>query len=225
VGNATYSFLVYEQRYDANGQMIESGSFKDPNNPDFNGDGLENALDKWSDLDAFVDRNNDGIININDRYIYDKVAPNWFAGLALNFVYKQWSAGFSMRSEIGGYIYNNIHSNSGTFQSINGTQGFISNISSLYYEDEVQKVSANQLMSDHYMERADFLRMDYFNIGYNFGKLKYLKEKVGLNATFVIQNVFVLTNYTGLDPEVGGGIDNNIYPRPRMYSLNLTFDF
>jgi len=75
------------------------------------------------------------------------------------------------------------------------------------------------------MERADFLRMDYFNIGYNFGKLKYLKEKVGLNATFVIQNVFVLTNYTGLDPEVGGGIDNNIYPRPRMYSLNLTFDF
>ena len=225
VGNPTYSFLVYEQRYDANGQMIESGSFKDPDNPDFNGDGLINALDKWSDLEAFVDRNDDGIINVKDRYIYDKVAPNWFAGLALNFVYKQWSAGFSMRSEIGGYIYNNIHSNSGTFQSINGTQGFISNISSLYYEDEVQKVSANQLMSDHYMERADFLRMDYFNIGYNFGKLKYLKEKVGLNATFVIQNVFVLTNYTGLDPEVGGGIDNNIYPRPRMYSLNLTFDF
>jgi hypothetical protein len=225
VGNPTYSFLVYEQRYDANGHMIESGSFKDPSNPDFNGDGLINALDKWSDLEAFVDRNNDGIINVKDRYIYDKAAPDWFAGLALNFVYKQWSAGFSMRSEIGGYIYNNIHSNSGTFQSINGTQGFLSNISSLYYEDEVQKVTANQLMSDHYMERADFLRMDYFNIGYNFGKLKYLKERVGLNATFVIQNVFVLTKYSGLDPEVGGGIDNNIYPRPRIYSLNLTFDF
>jgi iron complex outermembrane receptor protein len=67
--------------------------------------------------------------------------------------------------------------------------------------------------------------MDYFNVGYNFGKLKSLGNKVGLNATLVVNNVFVLTKYKGLDPEVGGGIDNNIYPRPRVYSLNLTFDF
>ena len=75
------------------------------------------------------------------------------------------------------------------------------------------------------MEKADFLRMDFFSVGYNFGKLKYFGEKVGLNATLVINNVFVLTNYSGLDPEIGGGIDNNIYPRPRVYSLNLSFDF
>jgi iron complex outermembrane receptor protein len=67
--------------------------------------------------------------------------------------------------------------------------------------------------------------MDYFNLGYNFGKLKALGNKVGLNATLVVNNVFVLSKYKGLDPEVGGGIDNNIYPRPRVYSLNLTFDF
>ena len=75
------------------------------------------------------------------------------------------------------------------------------------------------------MEKANFLRMDYFNVGYNFGKLKALGNKVGLNATLVVNNVFVLSKYKGLDPEVGGGIDNNIYPRPRVYSLNLTFDF
>jgi iron complex outermembrane receptor protein len=131
----------------------------------------------------------------------------------------------SMRSEVGGYIYNNIHSNSGTFQSVNGTQGYLNNISSLYYEDEIQKIATNQLLSDHYLERADFLRLDYFNVGYNFGKLKAFNNKVGLNATLVINNVFVLTNYSGLDPEIGGGIDNNIYPRPRVYSLNLSFDF
>jgi iron complex outermembrane receptor protein len=130
-----------------------------------------------------------------------------------------------MRSELGGNIYNNIHSNAGTFQSVNGTQGYLNNISSLYYEDEIQKIATNQLLSDHYMEKADFLRMDFFSVGYNFGKLKYFGEKVGLNATFVINNVFVLTNYSGLDPEIGGGIDNNIYPRPRVYSLNLSFDF
>ncbi len=128
-----------------------------------------------------------------------------------------------MRSELGGYIYNNIHSNAGTFQSINGTQGFLSNISSLYYEDETQEITTNQLLSDHYLERADFLRMDFMNIGYNFGKLK--SSNIGLNVSFVVQNVFVLTNYKGLDPEIGGGIDNNIYPRPRMYSLNLNFEF
>jgi iron complex outermembrane receptor protein len=76
-----------------------------------------------------------------------------------------------------------------------------------------------------YLERADFLRMDYINLGYNFGKLKLTKEKIGLNASFTVSNVFVVTKYSGQDPEVNGGIDNNFYPRPRVYSLNLTFDF
>jgi iron complex outermembrane receptor protein len=222
VGYATYSFLVYEQQYDTDGSLIEVGQQA---SIDVNGDGSVTAADKWQDKHAFADRNGDGTINIEDRYIFDKVAPNWFTGLALNFSYKKWFAGVSMRTELGGHIYNNIHSNTATFQSINGTQGFISNISSLYYEDEVRNVTTNQLLSDHYMEKANFLRMDYFNVGYNFGKLKALGNKVGLNATLVVNNVFVLSNYKGLDPEVGGGIDNNIYPRPRVYSLNLTFDF
>ncbi len=222
VGYATYSFLVYEQQYDTDGSLIEVGQQA---SIDVNGDGGITVADKWKDIHAFADRNGDGTINIEDRYIYDKVAPNWFTGLALNFSYKKWFAGVSMRTELGGHIYNNIHSNSATFQSINGTQGFLSNISSLYYEDEVVNVTTNQLLSDHYMEKANFLRMDYFNVGYNFGKLKALGNKVGLNATLVVNNVFVLSKYKGLDPEVGGGIDNNIYPRPRVYSLNLTFDF
>ncbi len=46
-----------------------------------------------------------------------------------------------------------------------------------------------------------------------------------LNASFVVQNALVLTKYSGQDPEIGGGIDNNFYPRPRVYSVNLTFDF
>ena len=222
VGYATYSFLVYEQQYDTDGSLIEVGQQA---SIDVNGDGSVTVADKWKDIHAFADRNGDGTINIEDRYIYDKVAPNWFTGLALNFSYKKWFAGVSMRTELGGHIYNNIHSNSATFQSINGTQGFINNISSLYYEEEVRNVSTNQLLSDHYMEKANFLRMDYFNVGYNFGKLNALGNKVGLNATLVVNNVFVLSKYKGLDPEVGGGIDNNIYPRPRVYSLNLTFDF
>jgi iron complex outermembrane receptor protein len=222
VNYPTFSFLVYEQLYDDNGAPIQVGQQA---TIDINNDGQITTADKWKDIHAYADRNGDGVINIKDRYINNKAAADWFLGLSLNYQYKNWSFGMSMRSEVGGYIYNNIHSNSGTFQSVNGTQGYLNNISSLYYEDEIQKIATNQLLSDHYLERADFLRLDYFNVGYNFGKLKAFNNKVGLNATLVINNVFVLTNYSGLDPEIGGGIDNNIYPRPRVYSLNLSFDF
>ena len=95
----------------------------------------------------------------------------------------------------------------------------------MYYEDEVQKTTTNQLLSDHYLEKANFLRVDNINVGYNFGKLGFTKNKIGLNAGFSVQNVFVVTKYSGQDPEVGGGVDNNFYPRPRVYTLNLTFDF
>ena len=216
IGNPTFSYFVYEQKYDANGKPIESGAAIDPNNP---------TGPKYKDIDAFVDQNGDGIINIDDRYIFQNAAPDWFLGMALNFNYKKWTFGLSMRSEIGGYIYNNIHSNNGTFQAVNGTQGFLNNLTDLYFNEEFNKTTERQLLSDHYLEKANFYRLDYINVGYDFGKPKFMKEKIGLNAAFTVQNVLVLTKYSGLDPEVNGGIDNNIYPRPRIYSMNLTFVF
>ncbi|MFN5635512.1 MAG: SusC/RagA family TonB-linked outer membrane protein [Flavobacteriia bacterium] len=216
LGNPTFSYFVYEQQYDASGNPIESGALIDPNDP---------TGGKYTDLDAFVDRNGDGVINIDDRYISNQAAALVFLGTTLNFAYKKWYAGFSMRGELGGYIYNNIHSNNATFQAVNGTQEYLNNISQLYYNEEFQKTTERQLLSDHYLEKANFLRLDYINLGYNFGKMEWTGKKVGLNASLVVSNVLVITKYSGLDPEVNGGIDNNIYPRPRMYSLNLTFDF
>ena len=222
IGYPTYTFFVLEQQYDSQGRVIEVGSLAEI---DMNGDGQVTAADKWKDTNAFVDQNGDGIINVKDRYYSGQAAPIMFFGTALNFQYKKWYAGFSARAELGATIYNNIHSNSAVFQTIDGTKKYLNNISSLYYQDEVQRVTASQLMSDHYLEKANFLRMDFINIGYNFGKLGFAKEKVGLNASFVVQNAFVVTKYSGQDPEIGGGIDNNFYPRPRVYSVNLTFDF
>ncbi len=222
IGYPTFTFFVLEQQYDSQGHVIEVGSQAEI---DMNGDGQITAADKWKDTNAFVDRNGDGIINVKDRYYAGQAAPKMFFGTAFNFQYKKWYAGFSARAELGATIYNNIHSNSATFQTIDGTKKYLNNISSLYYQDEVQRTTASQLMSDHYLESANFLRMDFINVGYNFGKLGFAKEKVGLNASFVVQNAFVLTQYSGQDPEIGGGIDNNFYPRPRVYSVNLTFNF
>jgi iron complex outermembrane receptor protein len=50
-------------------------------------------------------------------------------------------------------------------------------------------------------------------------------KKAGLRLNASVQNVFVITKYKGLDPEISSGIDNNFYPRPRTYALGLNVDF
>ena len=78
-------------------------------------------------------------------------------------------------------------------------------------------------MSDYYIQNASFLRVDNINIGYNAGKV--FKDKANLRFNASIQNAFIITKYKGLDPEIGNGIDNNFYPRPRVFALGLNFDF
>ena len=221
LNNSTFSYLLYEQLYDQNGLPIQVGELA---SIDINNDGIIDDNDKWQTIHAFNDRDGDGMISPSDKYIINKPIPDLLIGGAINLNYKNWYSSISFRSEIGGYIYNNIHSNTATYQSINGTQGFLSNISSLYYESEVQNISDYQLQSDYYLEKANFFRVDFFNLGYNVGD--FLNNKIkNLDISISAQNLFLLTKYNGLDPEIGGGIDNNIYPRPRIFSLNLNFNF
>jgi iron complex outermembrane receptor protein len=86
------------------------------------------------------------------------------------------------------------------------------------------KGNSQQLLSDYYIQNASFVRMDNANLSYDLGKImKNSNVNLRLNAS--VQNVFVITKYTGLDPEVASGIDSNLYPRPRTFSLGLNFDF
>jgi iron complex outermembrane receptor protein len=221
LNNSTFSYLLYEQLYKQNGLPIQVGELA---SIDVNNDGIIDDNDKWQTIHAFNDRDGDGMISPSDKYIINKPIPDLLIGGAINLNYKNWYSSISFRSEIGGYIYNNIHSNTATYQSVNGTQGFLSNISSLYYESEVQNISDYQLQSDYYLEKANFFRVDFFNVGYNVGD--FLDNKIkNLDISISVQNLFLLTKYSGLDPEIGGGIDNNIYPRPRIFSLNLNFNF
>ena len=221
LNNPIFSFLLYEQLYAQNGLPIQVG---EQASIDINNDGIIDDTDKWQNIHAFNDRDADGMISPNDKYIINKPIPNFLIGGAINLSYNNWYSSISFRSEIGGYIYNNIHSNTATYQSINGTQDFLSNISSLYYESEVQNISDYQLQSDYYLEKANFFRVDFFNIGYNIGDFFENKVK-NLDISISVQNLFLLTKYSGLDPEIGVGIDNNIYPRPRVFTLNLNFNF
>ncbi len=184
-GYAPNAFYVLQQVYDKNGKPLEG---------------------------MYVDKNGDGN-PYDDFYIDKQPNPAWFMGLSSNLSYKKWNCSFTMRSDLGGYIYNAVAA-AGSYANIPGG-GFFNNIPSSVLKTNFQQP---QDFSDYFIENGSFLRMDNIALGYNFGKLTNLGT---LRATINVQNVFVITKYTGLDPEIPGGADNSFYPRPRVYSLGL----
>jgi TonB-dependent starch-binding outer membrane protein SusC len=190
VGYPRGSFYLYQQVYAENGKPIEG---------------------------VYVDRNNDGKVNTDDRYLYQQPDANYTLGFTSNLSYKDFSFGFVLRGSIGNYMYNNVYSNNIQF-SPNGS--YLQNVSPNALETGFNN---QQLFSDYYMQNASFLKMDNLSLGYNLGNL--LKNKFRAQLSLIVQNVFVVTKYTGIDPEINGGIDNNIYLRPRTISLGLNVNF
>jgi iron complex outermembrane receptor protein len=122
----------------------------------------------------------------------------------------------------GNYLYNNYHSSNGVLRTVKNPLVYVQNGSRNYSETGFVN---NQYLSDYYVENASFFRLDNINVGYNFGKLLNLKSSFRVSAS--VQNLFVITKYSGTDPESSNqeGIDNNIYPRPRIYTLGANIDF
>ncbi|MEO6818762.1 MAG: SusC/RagA family TonB-linked outer membrane protein, partial [Ginsengibacter sp.] len=170
---------------------------------------------------AYVDLNGDGIINpFDDQYYYKSPFAKWILGFSTSYSYKKWTASTVLRSNIGNYIYNNVDSKGSAITNMAINQ-YLSN-------SVVDIKNANfknlQLQSDYYVQNASFLKMDNIGIAYNVGKV-FNSGKTNLNIQVNVQNVFTVTKYKGLDPEVYSGIDNNIYPNPRVYTLGLNLNF
>lgn len=165
----------------------------------------------------YVDRNGDNAINNLDYYRYKSPEPTVMIGFNTQVGYEKWTFSTVLRANIGNYMYNNIYSSNGVFQP--GSQLFLSNVHRNYLETGF---GTYQYFSDYYMENASFLRMDNFTVSYDFGQV--FNKKANLRVTGNVQNVFVTTKYRGLDPEIPGGIDNNFYPRPRIFSLGVNLE-
>ena len=124
-----------------------------------------------------------------------------------------------MRSNIGNYVYNNAFSDLGNYALVLNTNNYLQNT---VRDIKNTEFFYQQLMSDYYIENASFLKMDYFQLSYNVGKIaKHVDMRI--NAT--VQNVFTITKYKGIDPEMTNGIDNNFYPNPRTFSVGLNLNF
>jgi TonB-dependent starch-binding outer membrane protein SusC len=169
----------------------------------------------------YVDRNGDGQITDEDRYRYEQPDAQYFFGITSNVTYKNWDFSFAGRANFGNYVYNNVASMNGELSRLYRPEGpYLSNINP---EALYTRFNNAQYLSDYYIQNASFFKMDNISLAYNFGEV--IKGVRNLSIGAIVQNAFVITKYEGLDPEVSGGIDNNIYPRPRNFVLSLNLDF
>ena len=202
VGNAVNSFHVFQQAYDKNGKPLEG---------------------------VVVDRNGDGKITDADKYYYKKPAAPVTMGFASRLEYHNWDLGFALRASIGNYVYNDAFASTSNMSTSDlfPKGKFLVNRPSEVVGDNWLSNDPTSTQSDYWVQNASFLKMDNVTLGYSFANLLKQGSWNGISGRIygTVNNVFCITKYKGLDPEVFNGIDNNLYPRPISFILGLNLNF
>jgi len=168
----------------------------------------------------YVDRNGDGQVNNEDLYRLEKPAPDVFLGFNSYLRYGNFDLTFAGRANINNYVYNNVQSNGASYNNLYHPTGYLGNVNKV--ATELDFVNP-QYFSDHFVQNGSFLRLDHITLGYDFSSMV---EKVSLLKFYItMQNPVLITNYDGIDPEVFGGIDNNVYPRSRTFLFGVNAGF
>jgi iron complex outermembrane receptor protein len=170
---------------------------------------------------AYADLNGDGVINADDKYIYKNQDPKVTLGFSSNFNYNNFDLSFALRSNLGNRVFNAVNASRAQYNRLS-TGADITNLPTTVTNTGFATTS-NVVLSDIYVENGSFLRMDNISLGYTFPK--WFNEKASLKLSLGCQNVFIITKYSGLDPEINNGVDGAIYPRQRtfLFSTNLKF--
>ncbi len=192
-GIAANSFYVYEQAYDKQGNPIEN---------------------------VFVDRNNDGEINEQDRYVHSNADPSWVLGFFTNGNYKNFDFSMTARANLDNYSYFDIAAGNSSYQPA-FAHGSLSNRHTYFYNTAFRNTSDSQAMSDMFIQNASFFKLDNITIGYKISKDKLKFADIRVYGS--VQNVLTLTKYDGVDPE-NGGIDRDFYTIPTIYTFGLTLN-
>ena len=199
VGYAPYTYYTYKQKYDSQGYPIQN---------------------------EFVDLDGDGVITEGDRYMTGKSpAPSFYFGVNMKLSWKDWDFGLNGHGEAGNWVFNDFASSNST-ASLDLNSGSLPNQAQLVKKTGFTAPnSAQQWYSDYFLEHAYFFRLDDVNLGYTFRSIG--AWGTDLRLAFSVQNVVVLTRYTGMDPEITAenGIDNTMWPRPRTFSLRMNVNF
>lgn len=195
VGYPINSFFVYQQVYNTAGQPLE---------------GIYVNRSGGTVEVASVDKN---------KYRLHSPQALFLLGLNTQVRYKQFDLYMSGRLSVGNYVYNAVAA-SAVYSNLYFPAGYFNNLPR-YIQDT--KFVNQQPFSDYYIQDASFFKMDNISLGYNPNLAFSSRLKARISLT--VQNAFFITRYKGIDPEVVGGIDNNIYPRARVFTLgvNLTY--
>lgn len=203
VGHPASSFYVYQQVYDENGKPIEG---------------------------LVVDRDGNGVITENDKYFYKSPAAPVTMGLSSRLEYKNWDFGFTLRASLGNYVFNDFEAgasncNPAEISKEIGGGWYQTNRPLMVLDKNWQ--TYDWVLSDYFVHNASFLKCDNITLGYTFQNLFKGGNYQGISGRIyaTASNVFTITNYDGIDPEVYGGIDNNVYPRPISFILGLNLNF
>ena len=196
VGYPMRTFNLYQQVYDQEGNPING---------------------------VYVDRNNDGQINADDKYLGNHADPDWTFGFNTSFSWKNWTAALSGHASIGNWVYNNVASDTEMLADL-WTNQFVSN---RVASAPKSMFTQAQYLSDYYLQDGSFLKLDNFTLGYTIPKLFNVTadRPFSMNIFGTVQNICTLTRYTGIDPEIFGGIDSTVYPRPRTFVLGVKLNF
>ena len=184
-------------------------------------------------LNSFVDQNNDGQILEDDRVVVGTALPDLLYAFYFNLKYKGFELGMNFNGVSGNKIYN--HTAMSLFQKGSLASNF--NTTAFAAEFPEEDITNSNEVSTRYLEDGGFLRLNNATISYTLtGQQIGLQNTINnIRLSVTGQNLFVITDYSGFDPEVntgssiGGiqtfGIDRFTYPTARtvLFGLNVTF--
>lgn len=196
VGETPYTYFLLQQAYDDNGNPLD-GKYVAPN-----GDIVT------SESDA-------------NKYMTGKSSHMpYFYGLSTRISYKNWDLGANAHGGFGHYVFN-YQAARDSYDKLFSADGSTSgNIMSSTLKTGFTQ---SRKFSDYFLEKGDFFKLDNITLGYSFSKL--WNNKTSLRLALNVQNVAIISGYSGLDPEIFSGIDRNSYQRPRTYSFSLNLNF
>lgn len=205
----------------------------------------------YGDL-KFRDKNGDGIIDENDQYYLGTPIPRFQIGLNNSFSYKRFDLNIFFNSNIGNKVFNRLRVNGefpgtsfGYLRALNDyaklelvdPNGSATDINNVFVSNPNTRIPGvrndntndNNRFSDKFIEDGDFIRCKNITLGYSLPEGLLEKAHIRSLRLYVnVTNAFIITRYSGMDPEIGSwdplnaGVDNGFYPQPRVFTVGAS---
>lgn len=189
----------------------------------------------------YIDINHDGVINANDKVDLGNGLPKYTFGFNFTLGYKGFDLSANFTGAAGFQIAQSYREPSSS--QANYSRRILNRWTGEGTSNEIPRVTygdvGNWLFSDLYLQDGDYIRLQNLTLGYDFKKLISWKGLSKMRLYFQVQNLFTLTKYDGMDPEIGSfngtdgnssdswvsGVDMGYYPHPRTFIVGLNLAF